>query len=411
MPRTKIIGVCLLSWVLLIGGAPALPTAETLPLPEGIPPIPDAEPALCIGRFLTPEQGAAMLQRRLKLTANLEEWKTYSTLVKKQMLIGAELDPLPRRTPLNPIVRNKRAFDGYTVESIALEIVPGYWASCTLYRPANTAGPYPVVLCPNGHGGGRLADYVQTRCAMLARMGCISMSLNLFGWGETPDQAVKRQHTRPFALTAQTWTNMRALDFLLSLEGADPTRVGVTGFSGGGTQSFILTALDDRVTVSVPVTMVSSHMFGGCSCESHKPIHRSENHFTNNAEIAALAAPRPMLIVSDGKDWTASTPEVEFPFIKTVYGYYDAGNNVTNLHLANEGHDYGPTKRRAMYEFLANQFSLDLGKIQNADGKIDESLVTTEKETDMYTFDASFPIPEGALTTWEDVEVSLQKLQ
>ncbi len=423
MPGTPSIAAILLSQLLAMVLCQAAfaqvdedrPTTD-LPLPEGIPPLPSDEPALCIGEFLTPAQGRALLDRRLRLTTSREDWDAYADDIRQHILRGADLAPLPRRTPLNPIIRDKRSHDGYTVESVALEVVPGYWVSCTLYRPAAASQPspgdaFPVVLCPNGHGGGRLADYVQIRCANLARLGCIALSLNLFGWGETPDQAVKRQHLYPFALTAQTWTNMRALDFLLSLPGADPARVGVTGFSGGGTQTFLLAALDSRVTLSVPVTMVSAHMFGGCCCESHKPIHRGPGWFTNNVEIAALAPPRPMLIISDGRDWTANTPEVEFPFIRTVYGYYDASNQVANVHLANEGHDYGPSKRKAMYEFLARNWNLDLSGIRDAEGRIDESGVTIEPEADMYTFDEDHPLPGGALTTWEEVEASLRKLQ
>jgi len=380
-------------------------------LPAGIPPMPESGPALCVGRFLTPEQGKAMLDRRLRQTRNADEWTAYSAHIRKCILRGADLDPLPKRTPLKPIFRNKRQYDGYTVESVAFECVPGYWVSGTLYRPTPIGTHFPVVLCPNGHGAGRFGSEVQTRCAMLARMGAVAMSLNLFGWGDLPDQAVKRSHTRPAALTMQIWHNMRALDFLLSLEGADKTRVAVTGASGGGTQTFLLAALDDRVTASVPVVMVSSYMFGGCACESGKPIHRSKEHFTDNAEIAAMAAPRPMLVISDGKDWTSTTPNLEYPFLRTIYGYFGAEGKVANAHFAQEGHDYGPNKRRAMYEFLAKQFRLDLARIRGTDGQIDESKVTIEDEKSMMTFDQSFPFPKGTLTTSQEVEASLKKLQ
>jgi dienelactone hydrolase len=390
---------------------PQLAAGNDKDLPEGIPPIPESGPALCVGKFLTPDQGKAMLDRRLRLTTTAEEWRIYAAHLRECILHGADLDPLPARTPLNPIIRNLRHYDGYTVESVAFECVPGYWVSATLYRPADIKAPFAVVLCPNGHGGGRIGGEVQTRCAMLARMGAVAMSLNLFGWGELPDQAVPRSHTRPAALTMQIWHNMRALDFLLSLAGADRTRVAVTGASGGGTQSFLLTALDDRITASVPVVMVSSSMFGGCACESGKPIHRSRKHFTNNAEIAAMAAPRPMLIISDGKDWTATVPDIEYPFIRKIYGYFGAPGNGANAHFANEGHDYGASKRQAMYEFLAKQFGLDLARIRGSNGRIDESRVTIENEKTMMTFDDDFPFPEGTLTTSQKVEASLKRLQ
>jgi len=131
----------------------------------------------------------------------------------------------------------------------------------------------------------------------------------------------------------------------------------------------LLAQWDSRVVVSVPVVMVSAHFFGGCACESGRPIHRTADCFANNTEIAALMAPRPMLIISDGKDWTTYVPDVEYPFLQKVYAFYERTANVANAHLATEGHDYGPSKRAAMYRFVAEHLKLNLAAVQDAQAR------------------------------------------
>jgi dienelactone hydrolase len=397
-------------------------TPDVTWLPQGLPPPPATGPALTPGNFLTPEQGKAVLDAALLRFPDRGTWEAYIGHARTRIQEGAGLSPWPQRTPLNPVIRRKRTYDGYSVENVVFESIPGYFVTGNLYRPLESRESYPAVLSTHGHyrAIAKLEDYdnharfwpgMQARCASLARMGAVVLAIDMFGYGDSMQLVGQAAHRTPFALTLQIWNAMRAVDFLLSLDKVDPKRVGVSGESGGGTQTFLLTALDPRVAVSVPVVMVSSYFFGGCACESGRPIHRSADHFVSNPMIAAMAVPRPLLLISDGKDWTQHVPQVEFPFLQKIYGYYGAGANVANVHLPDEGHDYGPSKRAAMYRFVAEKLGLNLSAVLGADGKLDESRVTTEKPAQLRAFDAEFPIPHHALHDAASIEQRLRSLQ
>ena len=246
---------------------------------------------------------------------------------------------------------------------------------------------------------------------MLAKMGAVVFSYELFAWGESLLQFEKEVHKTGLALTMQTLNSIRVIDFLTSLPYVDQKRIGVTGESGGGTQAFLLTALDERITVSVPVVMVSSYFFGGCPCESGLPIHSCSDMGTNNAEIAAMASPRPMLVVSDGSDWTQNVPVIEFPYLQKVYALYGKQGNVENVHLLNEAHDYGISKRLAMYDFMARNLGLNINAIKDKAGKIDESGVKIEKYDAMLVFGKEGKIPANAVKGPDAVWKILKSLQ
>jgi hypothetical protein len=386
--------------VLFLGLVPSAPNQEkTADRPE-----------LCQGNYLSEPAGEHQLAEFLRGCPTLEQWQARARKVRAGILKGAGLWPPPQKCALDPIVHSRREYPGYSVENVAFSSLPGFFVTGNLYRPKTGKPPFAAVLCPHGHftypgGGGRFRPDMQMRCAMLARMGAVVLSYDMVGWGDS----TQTTHDHPLVLALQLWNSIRCLDFLDSLDDIDMKRVGVTGASGGGTQSFIITAVDDRVAVSVPVVMVSAHFFGGCNCESGMPIHRSLNHVTNNADIAALAAPRPQLLISCGEDWTKNTPRVEFPYLQNVYRLFGAAANVENIHLAAEGHDYGPSKRAAAYRFLAKHLGLDLHRVSNEvcfEG-IDESGVVIERPDLLRVFDARHPRPPHALQGDEAISAAL----
>jgi dienelactone hydrolase len=329
---------------------------------------------------------------------NLKDWEARKKELKACISSSFGLDKAPAMPKSKPILTYKRIYKNYSVENIGLEILPGVYATGSIYKPYPINKKAAIIITPNGHfGDGRYRKDEQIRCAMLAKMGAIVVNFDLFAWGESTLQFPSTMHRNSIASTIQVLSGIRLLDYVSTLKYADVSRVGVTGGSGGGSHTMFLAALDDRITVSVPVVMVSSSFSGGCPCESGRGIHLCGNG-TNNAEIAAMAAPHPQLIISDGKDWTADVLEIELPFIQRTYGFYGKKELVENAHFPEEGHDYGLSKRMAMYPFMAQYLGLNLDKVKNNEGVIDESTCVVETKEKMYVFgDKGEKLPSNAL--------------
>ena len=348
------------------------------------------EVALCVGDYYTEEEAVEKLNQFSQNFSNADEWVARSGRIREQIYQGAGLDEIPLaywETSIKITRGQKHDMDGYSVENIALEMHPGYVVHGNLYQPLTIQNRIPAVLSPHGHwfkpdDYGRLRPDMQLRCASLAKMGAIVFAYDMYGTGE--DDA--HDHRSDDALTWQCYNSIRILDFISALDYVDTTRIAVTGASGGGTQTFLLAALDDRVAVSVPTVMVSAHFFGGCVCESGKPIHKSGEFETNNVEIAASIAPKPLMIIGDGDDWTRNIQEVEFPYIKRIYDMFDASTNTEYAFFEDEVHDYGFSKRTAAYGFLAKHLDLDLGEIQDNQGNIDEGFVTLLDTTQLKVY-------------------------
>lgn len=349
---------------------------------------------LCQGAYFTEDQGKAFLEKHIPTSK--VEWEARAAQIRQQIRNGMDLQSMPEKPTSQPIIHSRKEMDGYSIENVAFESMPGIYVTGNLYKPLKKQKSYAAILAPHGHGEnphGRFREQTQKRCATLARMGAIVFVWDMVGQGDSK----QCEHKMAKALKLQTINSIRSLDFLLSVPGVDPSRVACTGESGGGTQTFLLAALDNRVKVSVPVVMISAYFFGGCVCESGLPIHKKGDYQTSNVEIAALAAPRPMIMISDGGDWTKNTPEVEYPFIQKVYSLYGKKDNLEAVHLANEKHDYGPSKRKAMYAFMAKHLKLDLKAVTDKDGQVDEEPAKVLEQKDLAVFDASHPRPANAV--------------
>jgi len=286
-----------------------------------------------------------------------EEWEKRKEYLRKHILVCAGLWPIPDKTPLNPEYYHKIYHNDYIVETVTIETYPGFLLAGNIYRPKGN-GPFPAILTPHGHFPyGRLNDdtvnSIPARCINLARQGYVVFVYDMVGYNDT------RQAPHNFAsdsiselygislLGLQLWNSIRALDLLRSLPQVDANRIGITGASGGATQSYLLTAVDDRFQAAAPVNMVSNNMQGGDLCENAPGLRTN----TFNVEIACMIAPKPLLLVSDTYDWTYNTRNSIMPMIKSIYNLYNAEEKLNNSHF-DYVHNYNKSSREAVYDFF-----------------------------------------------------------
>ena len=330
------------------------------------------------------DEGQQMLDWLSTKYNNAEQWEQRRSVlfkeVRERLEIDAFLDSCVKDVPA--ILSKVKKLDGYSTQNICLELTPGQHVFGTIYTSLKK-GKKPLIICPDGHWPSRYRDDEQQRLATLARMGAICVDFDLYGYGQSADE-VGDHHTAR-AHIFQAACGLKLLDWMLTnRKDIDTTRIAANGGSGGGTHTVLLALLDHRITVSAPVVHVASHFDGGCPCESGMPVQLAGGG-TCEAELAALIAPRPLLLVSDGGDWTSTTPELEYPFIRRIFGFYHAENNVRNVHLPDERHDFGPNKRQAVYDFFADVFQLDRTMIDESKVTIQPTEALTTSKQDIKT--------------------------
>jgi hypothetical protein len=327
------------------------------------------------------------------------QWQARSRSIREQILVSSGLWSMPQKTPLRAVMFGKIARDGYSVERVYFQSLPGFYVAGNLYRPLGKGvGPFPAILNPHGHWEhGRLEDTpicsVPGRCINFARQGMIAFSYDMVGYNDThfpespmgtnfADSHHSFASNNPAAqlwsvtlMGLQTWDSIRALDFLASLPEVDKSRLACTGASGGGTQTIILGAIDDRLTAQAPVVMVSHTMQGGCVCEN-MPGLRVEY---SNMEIAAAAAPRPQILVADTGDWTKTTLTMEGPAIEHIYQLLQAPEKFRYVSF-DTGHNYNQSSRQAVYQWF------DRWLLNQPDQPVAELAFKKEPDEDLTVF-------------------------
>ncbi len=297
--------------------------------------------------------GAAWRERLANASRSKKAWEKRCAEIRIQILTAAGLYPEWERPPVKAEVKDLIQREGYSIEKVRIETYPGFWLTGNLYRPIGN-GRRPGVLSTHGHWKEGRYEHSERasqpgRAIGLARLGCVVFSYDMVGYGDFT-QLEHKFGDVPWGLSLlglQLWNSLRAFDFLAGLPDVDPKKIGMTGASGGGTQTFLLAAVEPRLACAAPVNMVAAGCQGGCLCEN-APLLRID---LNNVEIAAACAPRPLLLPSCTGDWTADTPTLEGPAVAEVFAALGVPKRFRWVQV-DADHNYNQETREYVYAWF-----------------------------------------------------------
>lgn len=386
----------------------------------------------------------------MTVPSSREQWESRADELRLQVKIALGVHPMPSLASTAPVIYGKRDMDGYSVEKMFFESLPGFFVTGSLYRPLGTEMPangYPAVLYAHGHwDNGRFYEapanevrqllatgaerfenaainHMQAACVQLARMGVVVFQFDMIGYADSQQISFERAHRYGIGLVnptdesaarllysarsegygqsimgLQTINAIRSFDVIAGLPEVDEKKIAITGASGGGTQSFITSAVEPRLAAAFPAVMVSTGMQGGCTCENACGLRIG----TGNIEIASLTAPRP-LGMTTAKDWTLNMPEDGFPQLKQLYSLFGKEASVELFPGPQFPHNYNHVARVGMYGFMNRAFGLGQSE------PILERDFQLIRRNELTVWDETHPAPdsglefEGKLTSqWAD---------
>ena len=347
----------------------------------------------------TPADGEKLLAWLSAKYTDQASWEERARVVREEALAILDLEPYLQAAVQDPQIFAAKPVKhaGYTTQNFALETLPGLYACGTIYAPAKKGGKHPLIVSPAGHWPeGRYRPDQQYRMATFARMGAVAVDVDIVAWGESEHQLGIEAHTAPYAQQIQVLWSKLVTDWVLATrKDIDTTRMAATGGSGGATHTLLLALVDGRFSVLAPVVHLVSHFDGGCPCESGRPVALAAGGSAMPELLAAVMAPRPTLVVSDGGDWTHTYPTLEYPYLQRIWGFYGAKEQVENAHFAAERHDYGVNKRAAVYRFFAAHLGMDLAQV-------DETQVELLDQRQLQSFGGE--LPAGAIRSAAELE-------
>ncbi len=300
-----------------------------------------------IGEYFRAET-ATLRDNCLADIKTLQDWESKHQAYRRQLFEMLGLDPLPEKTDLKPVVTGRVEHDEFAVENIHFQSRPGLYVTGNLYIPKNLDEPAPAVLYVCGHGRikkgdvsyGNKASY-QHHPAWFARHGYVCFIIDTLQLGEiegihhgTYRYKMWWWNCRGYAPAGvEAWNCIRALDYLQTRSEVDGEKIGITGRSGGGAYSWWTAALDDRIKAAVPVagiTDLQNHVVDGC-VEGHCDCMYLVNTYRwDYPLVAALVAPRPLLISNSDKDTIFPLDGVirVHEKVRRIYRLHDAEKNL-----------------------------------------------------------------------------------
>jgi hypothetical protein len=313
-----------------------------------------------------------------------QEWTTEANQIREHALSIVYhgwpqqwIDSTPKFEKVGVIER-----PGYRIIKLRFEVVPGFSSTALLYEPDHLPGKAPAILDVSGHGdGGKAAEHKQKRCINQARRGMIALSLEWIDYGELNSEENAHSLLNLLDLAGANGVGLfylemkRGIDYLYEDPEVDHARIGVTGLSGGGWQTILLSSLDTRVGPAVPVagfssltTAVEHPEYAGDAEQNPSDFRRAADY----AQLAAIRSPRPTLLIYNDMDNCCFRAGVVkqgvYSDIKPFFNLYGSTGSLKWYENQDPGtHNYEIDNRQQSYEFFDSVFHIDVSAKEDID--------------------------------------------
>ena len=363
------------------------------------------------------------------------EWTDASRRLRQKLLTDVVFHGWPREW-----VEAKPGFEeagvvegaGYRIRKLRYEIVPGFYSAALLYEPSGPAARRPAILNVNGHVGapGKTVEYKQKRCITLAKNGIVALNLEWMAFGELSAKGNSHWYAPHLDLVGANELGLfylamrKGLDYLHQHPGVDPERIGMTGLSGGGWQTIVLSALDERVRATAPVAGyngMGAKAVARAYGDTGDPEQSATDLFAtvDYTHLTAMLAPRPALLVFNAEDnccfRSGMVKPVIEPFARAVYALYDKGGELAWHENRDPGtHNYQLDNREQAYRFFSRAFRVTPFETDSPDAASEvrgyDELVVGLPEDNLTILDLARRIAAGFARPQEAPDVSRRRL-